>query len=47
MHGKRSYNARVYLMRNWLRTGCIRCAPPSYPVRPVGKHRFKSIGGTA
>ncbi len=45
IHEKCLHNINVHDITKWFRTGCIRCSPPSYPVRPAGKHRFESIGG--
>ncbi len=39
------HNINVYDMTTFFTTACIRCPPPSYPVRPASKHRFESIGG--
>ncbi len=46
MHEKSLRNKKLLEFRRYgmLRTACIICPPPSYPLRPTDKHRFQSIG---
>jgi hypothetical protein len=45
IHMKCLRNIQLRRERDWYTTACIRCSPPTYPIRPTSKHRFEVIGG--